>query len=200
MSRPSTPMKMNRPRIASRIHSVLIPSAFGEPPDSGRKMPAEAVCASVAEASRASVNTAPATLRRRRFWGAGGATGAEVYGRRGREHPPGWRSGRALTVGALTGRSPAGELRRPLLQEGQDALAEVARRSGFLLDGGLELELLLHAREEPAVELALDPGVGPGRSGGEPGGERVHLGGELRLGHGAVGQAPLDGLPGADAL
>src|SRR3954451_5288309 len=97
-------MKMTRPRIESRIQSVLMPSAFGEPLDSGRKMPAKAVGASARGANTAMEITAATALRRVRVREAGGATGAEVYGGGGGEDPSCGRFARPLTVVALTGR------------------------------------------------------------------------------------------------
>src|SRR5215210_1473839 len=52
------------------------------------------------------------------------------------------------------------ELGRALAEEGLDALHEVARRGHLLLDRGLELELVVHPRVQPRVELALGAGVG----------------------------------------
>src|SRR4051794_37841428 len=75
------------------------------------------------------------------------------------------------------------ELGRPLAQEGLDALDEVARRGHLLLRGGLELELLVHARVDPRVELALGARVGAGRARGQPLGERIDLVLEGVVGH-----------------
>ncbi len=74
------------------------------------------------------------------------------------------------------------------------ALEEVARSGRLLLDVGLELELLVHPGVQPRVELALGAGVGAGRAGREPLGERVDLGLELVVGRDAVDQAPLERL------
>src|SRR4051812_43074621 len=65
---------------------------------------------------------------------------------------------------------------RALGQERLDALHEVPRRRYLLLGGRLELELLVHARIDPGIELALGPGVGPRGPGGEPLGQRLDLG------------------------
>src|SRR3954452_5169427 len=86
------------------------------------------------------------------------------------------------------------ELGRPLAQEGLDALHEVARRGHLLLRGRLELELLVHARVDPRVELALGAGVGPRRARGEPLGQRIDLALEGVVGRDAVDQAPFEGL------
>src|SRR5436190_23215746 len=86
------------------------------------------------------------------------------------------------------------ELGRPLGQEGLDALHEVARRGHLLLRRRLELELLVHARVDPGVELTLRAGVRAGRPGGQPLGQRVDLGLERVVGRDAVDEAPLERL------
>src|SRR3954470_14114690 len=106
-------------------------SAFGEPPCSGESSPA---CAGAASAS----GTAADRVRRRGFRRK--AAGVLFMPRR------------AAPSGAL-------ELRRALLHKGQDALHEVVAGRHLLLDVGLELELALHPLEDPAVELALRPGI-----------------------------------------
>src|SRR3954463_15002773 len=81
------------------------------------------------------------------------------------------------------------EVGRALGQERLDALHEVARRRHLLLGGRLELELLVHARVDPGVELALGAGVGARGPGGEPLGERLDLGLERVVGRDAVDEA-----------
>src|SRR5215210_9351278 len=68
------------------------------------------------------------------------------------------------------------ELGRPLAQERLDALHEVAGGGHLLLRRRLELELLVHPRVDPRVELALGARVGPGRARGQPLAERLDLG------------------------
>src|SRR5215208_1556731 len=74
---------------------------------------------------------------------------------------------------------------RPLGQEGLDALHEVGGSGHLLLDRRLELELLVHARVDPGVELALRAGVGAGRPGGQPLRQRVYVGLERVVGRDA---------------
>src|SRR5215217_3375827 len=64
---------------------------------------------------------------------------------------------------------------RPLAQEGLDALHEVARGGHLLLRRRLELELLVHPRIHPGVELALGAGVGARGPRRQALGERVDL-------------------------
>ena len=117
-------------------------SAFGEPSDSGRNHPADAVGARTSAPNRAAGTAAASARRRCRVLGCGWATASAVYGRRRRKRP-------------LTAREGG----RPLLQERQHALLEVARGGRSLLERGLELELGVHAREQPSVELLLDARV-----------------------------------------
>src|SRR4051794_23801136 len=84
------------------------------------------------------------------------------------------------------------ELGRALAQERLHALHEVARAGHLLLDRRLELELLVHARVDPGVELALRAGVGARRARGEALGEGVDLPFEGVVGGHAVDQAPLE--------
>src|SRR3712207_4537758 len=58
-------------------------SALGEPPDSGRKMPAKAEGASARDAITAMGSDAARALRRGRELASRGATGGQVYGRPG---------------------------------------------------------------------------------------------------------------------
>ena len=69
----------------------------------------------------------------------------------------------------------AREARRALLDEGHRALQEVLAPGHLVLDLGLELELLGHPRVQPVVELALGPGVGARRPGGQARGQRGGL-------------------------
>src|SRR5215207_3158956 len=62
----------------------------------------------------------------------------------------------------------AGEVRKPLLDEGHHALDEVVRAGHLALDLGLELELLVEAPVDAVVELALGPGIGLRGPGGQP--------------------------------
>src|SRR3954468_20498174 len=78
------------------------------------------------------------------------------------------------------------ELGRPLAQERLDALHEVARAGHLLLGRRLELELLVHPRVDPRVELALGAGVRAGGSRGQPFVERLDLGLEGVVGRHAV--------------
>src|SRR5271154_5501004 len=57
----------------------------------------------------------------------------------------------------------AGEACGALLHERRDALQEVRATGHLLLDAGLQLELLGHARVHPVVDLALGRRVGPRR-------------------------------------
>src|SRR4051812_10139654 len=77
------------------------------------------------------------------------------------------RTCRAETDRPACLRSSAGELRRALLEERGDPLAEVAGRRHLLLDAGLELELLVEPGVQPGVDLALGARVGLRRTGGE---------------------------------
>src|SRR5690349_15132517 len=104
-------------------------SALGEPPCSGPNQPAWAGVAS--RSGRAADRVRRRGFRRK-------AAGI-LFMRR-----------RPALSGAL-------ELRRALLHKGQDALHEVLAARHLLLDVGLELELALHALEDPAVELPLCP-------------------------------------------
>src|SRR5215211_3407916 len=125
----------------------------------------------------------------------------------GRTRPARMCRGASKAEGSIwTARSGSGsglgprEPGRTLAQEGLDALHEVARRGHLLLDRGLELELLVHARVEPRVELALGARVGPRGPRGEALGQRVDLGLEGDVGRHAVDQSPLERLGRRDPL
>src|SRR5206468_3748569 len=83
------------------------------------------------------------------------------------------------------------EVRRPLLDEGEDPLLEVARGRHLLLDVGLQLKLLSHPRVDAVVELALGPGERPGRTLGEPLGQFADVGVELAVEHPMPTAGPL---------
>ena len=63
-----------------------------------------------------------------------------------------------------------------LFDERCDALGEVVGARHLALDLRLELQLGVHALEEPGVELALGAGVGGGRAGREAIDERLAAG------------------------
>src|ERR1700722_18829362 len=65
------------------------------------------------------------------------------------------RSGGTRLMTFATSLSRPRETRRTLLHEGHRALHEVGAAGHLLLDPGLELELLGHARVEPVVQLVL---------------------------------------------
>src|SRR3954447_17315612 len=88
------------------------------------------------------------------------------------------------------GLSAAREARRALLHEWGDALDEVRGARHLGLDGGLELQLLAHARVLPVVELALAARVGARRPAREAVGELARVLLELGVGHDAVDQSP----------
>src|SRR5919197_1426983 len=129
-------------------------SAFGEPPDSGKKRPAEATGALSSEPATPAT-AAQATARRTRRLSLRRPTGAAVYRWAGRER---------AVAGPLP-ESVSGEARGPAIQERLHALGEVPGGRGLLLDRGLELQLLLHAFVQPRVELDLRAGVGGRRPG-----------------------------------
>src|SRR3954453_19236763 len=101
-------------------------SAFGEPPDSGNSSPAWA-CGAANRPPAAAAGTA--SSRRRRIRAPG--TGPAVYGRDRRR--------RAASRRGVRERSSPAEARRALLDEGLDALGEVAGGRELLLDRRLQL-------------------------------------------------------------
>src|SRR3954467_7275132 len=159
-------------------------SAFGEPPDSGVSRSAEATGAR----SSAPVTTARRVrasrrevmrLRRREVSKAAGilfTNGCPTAARCPPAGAPGLGSGPYWCSGLAGGRSAAGETSRSLLQEGRDALDEVIRMRHLALNLGFELQLGVHARVEPGVQLALGARVGRGGAGGQAVDERVDLG------------------------
>src|SRR6185369_16191194 len=72
--------------------------------------------------------------------------------------------------------SAPGEIRRPLLEEGRHALAEIVRRPGDLLQVALEVELLVERVAEAGVERLLDEAERARRLAREMAGERRRLG------------------------
>src|ERR671937_1895875 len=162
-------------------------SAFGEPPLSGVIASANAVPVSTNETPSAS-RTADARRRNRRLAGVRAKARRILFTASG-ETARRWRD-----------RLYPAEGRLALLDEGRHALGEVARSGHLLLDVGLERELVLHARVEPVVELALAARVGARRPVGQAIAQLGDLLGEVRVGHDAVDQAPLERLRGGDAL
>src|SRR5262245_18209390 len=146
-------------------------SAFGEPPLSGTIAPAKADPAKASSAAKAT-RTASANRRARL-----------VAWVRAKARPI------LFTARRTTGRrrSPACERRRPLLDERGDAFVEVGRAGHLLLDVGLEVELLLHPRVQPVVELALRAGIGASGTGGQAVAQRRDV-----LGEGGVGEHAVD--------
>src|SRR6476469_9914865 len=161
-------------------------SAFGEPPDSGEKKSADAPEANASRVSAASARLA--SRRERREW---------------RERRPKTRrilftARRIATQGGAGSSATEGSL--ALLEERADALHKVVGLGHLLLDAGLEGELVADPLVEPAVELALRPGVGLRRAAGQALEQRAGLGLEVGVGDDLVDEAPGHGLLGADAL
>src|SRR5215211_2475674 len=117
-------------------------SACGEPPDSGENASPKAVPASPRRSSNA-IGSAGARTRRKQERVRGAAKGSGIVFTA--------RRTRTLAPGRLT----TAEHRLAALDEGGDALGEVAGGGQLLLHGGLERELLGHALVQPVVELAL---------------------------------------------
>src|SRR3954470_11034371 len=99
------------------------------------------------------------STRPARMWSAGSKAEGSIW------------TARSASASALGPR----EIGRPLGQEGLDAFHEVGGRGHLLLRRRLELELLVHARVDPGVELTLRAGVRAGRPRGQPLGQRVDL-------------------------
>src|SRR4051812_29137599 len=153
-------------------------SACGEPPDSGENASPKALPVHT-RSSISAAGSASAARRRRGRVRRGAAKGSGIV----------FTARRATSLAPSA--STTGEHGLPALEEGRDALGEVAGGGHLLLDGGLELELLAHARVDPVVELALDPGVRARRAAREPLEQRVGLGLERVVGRDAVDQPPL---------
>src|SRR4051794_1290720 len=173
---------MNSASTKTITYSVWMLSALGEPPDSGNRSPAWAAGAATRGVASAagSANLRP---RRRRRSGtrAGSIRSPTARSRRGCQSRP-------------------REARRALLHERRHALDEVGRASEFGLDARLQLELFMHARELPLVELALRARVGPRGAAGQALGQRSGFRFELVVFGHAVDQAPFQGFLRRDAL
>src|SRR5947209_17184452 len=87
-----------------------------------------------------------------------------------------------------------GETRRALLRESDRALEEVLAARHLALQLGLELELLVHARVQPVVELALATGVGASGPCRQALSQLGGLTGELPVLDHAVDQPPFERL------
>src|SRR5438128_10289879 len=87
-----------------------------------------------------------------------------------------------------------GEARRALLRERDRALEEVLAARHLALQLGLELELLVHARVQPVVELALATRVGASRPCRQALSQLSRLAGELLVLDDAVDEPPLERL------
>src|SRR5512132_1232174 len=153
-------------------------SALGDPPLSGVNASPNAVPVTTNSRARAS-RTTSARRRGRRL------AGVRAKARRILFRDPG-ETGRRWRVGLR-----ASEGGRALLDERRHACGEVPRRGHLLLDVRLEPELLLHARVEPVVELALGARVGARRAAGEAVAQPGDLVRELGVGDDAVDQAPI---------
>ena len=105
-----------------------------------------------------------------------------------------------LDIALADGTGDADYLRR--LAEGLEAVLAFRPELVLYQAGvdGLQVELFRHPREQPGIELPLDPRVGTRGAGGEPGGQLVHRRVELVVGGHAVDQAPFERLPGTDPL
>src|ERR1700748_2077310 len=82
--------------------------------------------------------------------------------------------------------SSALKTRCALLHKRHRALDEVVAASHFLLNPGLQLELLLHPAVQPVVELALAARVGARRAGRHLARQRADLSEQLLAWHDAV--------------
>src|SRR5215207_7199105 len=168
------------------LYSESISSAFGDPPDSGVRKSANAP---LAKTSEPTVASSRAATRRRRKEDSGRKAARILLMERRSASPGGERRG-----------SAALERRGTLLQEGCHTLREVVRQRLFLLDRGLELELLLEPVVRPRVELPLRPCVRQRRAHCEPLGERVGGSGQPVVGVDGVDETPLERSGGVDAL
>src|SRR4051794_28583442 len=176
--------------IATTITSqyrVSILSACGEPPDSGEKASPNAVAARASGASSATARQSARTRRRRITWGGAPKTRGILFTARRITIRRGW---------SLTASEHGG----PALEERRDALGEVAGARHLLLHRGLQGQLLLHAAEDPGVELALGAGVRARRALREPLEQRVGLRREGVIGRHAVDQPPFERPRGGDPL
>ena len=178
ISRPSTPMKMTS--ASSEDQDVERPDAVGVRRAAGLRQEQQPADAAGAATRPRQARPAARSSRRRRAGLDRARTAPAVYGRRARDaagHRPLERR-RAASRG-----TPATPSRK----------SPEAAISCWI--DGLELELLVHAREQPGVELALGAGVGA-RSGrrraasASASTSRV----ELVVGDHAVDQAPLERL------
>src|SRR5687767_10268258 len=128
-------------------------SALAEPPpDSGVQKSAEAPVASTRSPVSAAMSASAKTRREVRK--RAGAKAAGILFMRRRSASPVPRG----SAHPLSARSSAAEVRRALLEERGDALAEVRRLRHLLLARCLEFELLVEVGVHPLVDLVLGAG------------------------------------------